>query len=99
MVAGNEAPSNYADPEVCVPPYFVAAVRSLDVDMADAPTRIEDWRIDYNQNRPHTSLNGDPPPVKWSDSKYGFLPEEDRHGERRDTRQKRSSRSYVRWTF
>jgi hypothetical protein len=23
----------------------------------------------------------DPPPVKWSDSKYGFLPEEDSNGE------------------
>jgi len=23
----------------------------------------------------------DPPPMKWSDSKYGFLPEEDRYAE------------------
>ena len=23
-----------------------------------AQTIIEDWRIDYNQNRPHTGLNG-----------------------------------------
>ena len=26
--------------------------------MADARSRIEAWRIDYNQNRPHTSLGG-----------------------------------------
>ncbi len=26
-------------------------------------------------------LGNDPPPMKWSDSKYGFLPEEDRYGE------------------
>lgn len=26
--------------------------------MADARSRIEDWRIDYNQNRPQTSLGG-----------------------------------------
>ena len=25
---------------------------------ADARSRIEAWRIDYNQNRPHTSLVG-----------------------------------------
>jgi hypothetical protein len=24
---------------------------------------------------------GDPPPLKWSDSKYGFLPEEDCNAE------------------
>jgi len=26
-------------------------------DLADAQTKIEDWRIDYNENRPHRSLN------------------------------------------
>ncbi len=26
-------------------------------DLADARTKIEDWRIDYNENRPHRSLN------------------------------------------
>jgi putative transposase len=26
--------------------------------MADARARIEEWRIDYNQNRPHSSLGG-----------------------------------------
>jgi putative transposase len=26
-------------------------------DLADAQTKIEDWRIDYNANRPHRSLN------------------------------------------
>jgi putative transposase len=28
------------------------------LSMADARSRIEAWRIDYNQNRPHTSLGG-----------------------------------------
>lgn len=28
------------------------------LSMADARTRIEEWRTDYNQNRPHTSLGG-----------------------------------------
>ena len=28
------------------------------LSMTDARNRIEAWRIDYNQNRPHTSLNG-----------------------------------------
>lgn len=28
------------------------------LSMADARSRIEDWRIDYNQHRPHTSLGG-----------------------------------------
>ena len=28
------------------------------LSMVDARTRIEAWRIDYNQNRPHTSLGG-----------------------------------------
>jgi len=28
------------------------------LSMADARTRIEAWRIDYNQDRPHTSLGG-----------------------------------------
>ena len=28
------------------------------LSMADARQRINEWRIDYNQNRPHTSLNG-----------------------------------------
>lgn len=26
-------------------------------DLADAQAKIEDWRIDYNENRPHRSLN------------------------------------------
>ena len=26
------------------------------LSMADARTRINDWRIDYNENRPHSSL-------------------------------------------
>ncbi len=26
-------------------------------DLVDAQTKIEAWRIDYNQNRPHRSLN------------------------------------------
>ena len=37
------------------------------LSMADARIRIEEW--------------SDPPPVKWSDSKYGFLPEEDSDAE------------------
>lgn len=28
------------------------------LSMTDARTRIDDWRNDYNQNRPHTSLGG-----------------------------------------
>ena len=28
------------------------------LSMADARARIEEWRCDYNQNRPHTSLGG-----------------------------------------
>ena len=28
------------------------------LSMADARSRIEAWRIDYNQHRPHTSLGG-----------------------------------------
>ena len=28
------------------------------LSMADARSRIEAWRTDYNQNRPHTSLGG-----------------------------------------
>ena len=40
----------------------------------------------------------EPPPLKWSDSKYGFSSEEDWIWAR-DTSLKRSSRSYVRWMF
>jgi hypothetical protein len=36
---------------------------------------------------------GDPPTLKWSDSRYGFWPEEDRKWHARDTSPKRSSRS------
>ena len=40
----------------------------------------------------------EPPPLKWSDSKYGFAPEEDWIWVR-DTSLKRSLRSCVRWMF
>jgi putative transposase len=33
------------------------------LSMADARSRIEDWGMDYNQNRPHTSLGGLTPEV------------------------------------
>ncbi|HUW73797.1 MAG TPA: AraC family transcriptional regulator ligand-binding domain-containing protein [Methyloceanibacter sp.] len=39
----------------------------------------------------------DPPPLKWSDSKYGFRPEEDLGWQGRDTSRKRLLRSCVRW--
>ena len=39
----------------------------------------------------------DPPPLKWSDSKYGFRPEEDLGWQGRDTSRKRLLRSYARW--
>jgi len=28
------------------------------LSMTDARARLEEWRIDYNQNRPHSSLGG-----------------------------------------
>ncbi len=28
------------------------------LSLADARARIEEWRIDYNENRPHSSLGG-----------------------------------------
>ena len=28
------------------------------LSMGDARARIEEWRIDYNQNRPHSALGG-----------------------------------------
>ena len=31
------------------------------LSMADARARIEEWTIDYNQNRPHSSLGGSTP--------------------------------------
>jgi putative transposase len=33
--------------------------------MGDARTRIEAWRIDYNQNRPHSAL-GDLTPTEFA---------------------------------
>ena len=33
-------------------------VGSWFLSMGDARARIEEWRIDYNQNRPHSSLSG-----------------------------------------
>lgn len=53
------------------------------LSMTDARTRIEDWRIDYNQNQPHTSLGGLTPEAfaaqlnpariiaSWSDQRRG----------------------------
>ena len=32
-------------------------------DLADARCTIEDWRMHYNEVRPHRSLNGQPPAV------------------------------------
>jgi putative transposase len=31
------------------------------LDLADARATIETWRIDYNEVRPHSSLDGRPP--------------------------------------
>jgi putative transposase len=36
------------------------------LSMGDARTRIEEWRIDYNQNRPHSAL-GDLTPTEFAD--------------------------------
>ena len=47
---------------------------------------------------PGRSHTCDPPPMKWSDSKYGFCPEEDWNGGRYTSR-KRSLRSCVRLMF
>jgi len=42
------------------------------------------------------SFDADPPPLKWSDSKYGFRPEKDLGWQGRDTSRKRLLRSFVR---
>jgi adenine-specific DNA-methyltransferase len=57
-------------------------------------------RVSKNKNsqlQPYVFSYLDPPPLKWSDSKYGFRPEEDLGWQGKYTSRKRLLRSCVRW--
>jgi transposase InsO family protein len=39
-------------------PVFIGRYEHLFTNLNEARNIIEEWRIDYNTNRPHSSLNG-----------------------------------------